>query len=1119
MPDDTAERMAAGQAELVSCGDTVQADTRIYANVLKTRSDDVMYRLTLLSAGNVTVDTCGSTFDTRLYLFAGGRYFDRSNELSSNDDHDGQCGTNFGNRGHSAVNAFLEAGEYVISVEGRSTNTEGTFMLRVGCDLVPTENIVEIAVSMPATFSTLVTAVQTAGLVDILSSAGPFTVFAPTNAAFAALPTGTLASLLADPTQLTSVLTYHVVAGRVLAADLTNGQRITTVNGASLYVRITAAAGVQILNDDGTVAVTVTQADVAASNGVIHVIDGVIVPGTAPTQNIVEIASSMPGTFSTLATAVQTAGLVDTLSSAGPFTVFAPTNAAFARLPAGTLNSLLDNSDQLTGILTYHVVAGRLLAGGLSNGQVITTVNGESLTVRIRGGTVQILNNDDSVVATVVQADVLAANGAIHVIDTVLTPGLPALIITNTVPAESSDTSAPCTIDENGCVTDGFGDHDDDERCSIRVEAAGTLIATEFETERNYDYITIGSCRYEGDGEASERSSAECGDLTVGVNVEAGSTFTWRSDGSCVNDGWTICLQPSGGASRTTQPTTTRALVQNIVDIAVSMPATFSTLVAAITAAGEAVTLSSPGPFTVFAPTNAAFTALGQDTINSLLADPTALAGILRCHVVAGQVLAADLSNGQVITTIYGATLTVRISGSAVQILNSDGSVVANVIQADVIASNGVIHVVDQVLVPAAETTAAPAQNIVEIAVSMPATFSTLVTAVETANLVDTLSSAGPFTVFAPTNAAFALVGQNTLASLLADPTALGSVLTAHVVAGQVLAADLSNGQVITTVNGATLTVRISGSAVQILNNDGSIAATVVQADVEASNGVIHVINRVLVPVTETTTLAPVQNIVEIAVSMPATFSTLVSAVETANLVDTLSSPGPFTVFAPTNAAFDLLGQRTMSSLVFNPDQLADILKYHIVAGRVLVSDLSNGQVMTTVNGATLTVRIRGGTVQILNTDGTTTTAVAQADVMASNGVIHAIDRVLVPTTASDITGAADTSTTSVGQGTAGSDSSSNSNDDGGSDGMLLVIVLAVGAVMIVAIIGAVWKVKRSGSRGGTNSGRQAQFDNPLYEAAFQFSGAPTASVDKSGVSANKGIGEHLDNDLNGVDC
>ena len=164
-----------------------------------------------------------------------------------------------------------------------------------------------------------------------------------------------------------------------------------------------------------------------------------------------------------------------------------------------------------------------------------------------------------------------------------------------------------------------------------------------------------------------------------------------------------------------------------------------------------------------------------------------------------------------------------------------------------------------------AVSTPSPDPNIVEIAVSMPDTFSTLVAAVQAAGLVETLSSAGPFTVFAPTNAAFALLGQDTISSLLADPTRLASILTYHVVAGQALAGDLTNGQVLTTVNGATLTVRINADGVAILNNDGTIAATVAQADVLASNGGIHVIDRVLIPATTAaststgprTTLAP----------------------------------------------------------------------------------------------------------------------------------------------------------------------------------------------------------------------------------------------------------------------
>ncbi len=265
-------------------------------------------------------------------------------------------------------------------------------------------NIVETAVAA-GSFNTLVAAVKAAGLVETLSGEGPFTVFAPTDAAFDRLPKGTVEALLQDQEKLTSILTYHVVAGDVRAADVVKMNSAQTVNGQ--YVSIDAKSG-NVMIDNATV----VKADIETSNGVIHVIDEVILPAE---DDIVETAMNA-GSFNTLVTAVKAAGLVETLQGEGPFTVFAPTDAAFAKLPDGTLESLLNDKDALTQILTYHVVPGRVLASDVVNINTAETANGQSLSIDAGNGGVKI--ND----AKVVQTDIRTSNGVIHVIDAVLLP-------------------------------------------------------------------------------------------------------------------------------------------------------------------------------------------------------------------------------------------------------------------------------------------------------------------------------------------------------------------------------------------------------------------------------------------------------------------------------------------------------------------------------------------------------------------------------------------------------------------------------------------------------------------------------------------------------------------------
>ena len=280
---------------------------------------------------------------------------------------------------------------------------------------------------------------------------------------------------------------------------------------------------------------------------------------------------------------------------------------------------------------------------------------------------------------------------------------------------------------------------------------------------------------------------------------------------------------------------------QDIVGIAAGSE-DFTILTAALETAGLTEALQGEGPFTVFAPTDAAFENLLSAlsiSAEDLLAQPQ-LADVLLYHVVAGLVMSGDLQNGMTAETLGGQMITVDLSEGLK--INTSA-----VITADIKASNGVIHVIDTVLIPETfqlASATAPLPSIVDIAVSNP-DFSILVAALAKAELVEALQAEGPFTVFAPTNAAFeALLGELgiTAEELLGQPQ-LADVLLYHVVSGAVLSTDLQNGMTAETLGGQTITVdltdgvKINKSAVEI-------------ADIQASNGVIHVIDSVLIPET-----------------------------------------------------------------------------------------------------------------------------------------------------------------------------------------------------------------------------------------------------------------------------
>lgn len=278
----------------------------------------------------------------------------------------------------------------------------------------------------------------------------------------------------------------------------------------------------------------------------------------------------------------------------------------------------------------------------------------------------------------------------------------------------------------------------------------------------------------------------------------------------------------------------------NVVQVAQS-DSRFSVLVEAVQAAGLTDTLTATGPYTVFAPTNDAFSALLGElgvTKDQLLANKPLLTAVLKYHVVAGQVPSSAVPLGKAIDPVGGGFFKIDKVGNSLVITDGRNRT-SKIVQADIAASNGVIHAIDKVLLPADKT-------IVQTAIANP-DFSILVEAVTAAGLVDTLNAPGPYTVFAPTNAAFASLLTElgvTKAQLLANTALLTKVLTYHVAPGLVLKVDVPINTPIKTVEGETLTV---GPTLAITDQRGR-QSNIVATDVLASNGVIHVLDKVILP-------------------------------------------------------------------------------------------------------------------------------------------------------------------------------------------------------------------------------------------------------------------------------
>ena len=675
-------------------------------------------------------------------------------------------------------------------------------------------SIVDIALA-DGRFQTLVTALQAAGLADTLSGDGPFTVFAPTDDAFANLPAGTVEALLEDIPALTEILLYHVVSGNVLAADVVTLDSATTLQGDDVSITVD---GDTVRINDASVLIT----DIQAANGTIHVIDTVLLP-QQEIGSIVDIAAG-DGRFQALVAALEVSGLVEALMGPGPFTVFAPTDDAFANLPPGTIDALLSDIPALTEILLYHVISGNITAADVARLDSATTLQGDDVSISVDEGTVTI--ND----ARVVIADIQAANGTIHVIDTVLLPQQEIGSIVDIAAGDGRFQALVAALEVSGLVEALMGPGPftvfaptDEAFANLPAGTIDSLLDDiPALTEILLYHVVPGNIAAADVARLDSATTLQGNDLSVAVD---GSTVR-------INDARVVIadIQAANGTIHVIDSVLLPPQeIGSIVDIAVA-DGRFQTLVAALQAAGLADTLSGGGPFTVFAPTDDAFAMLPEGTVEALLGDLSALTDMLLYHVVPGNVLAADVVTLDSATTLQGDDVSITADGDTVRIND------ALVVIADIQAANGTIHVIDSVLLPPQEI-----GSIVDIAVA-DGRFQTLVAALQAAGLADTLSGEGPFTVFAPTDDAFAMLPEGTVEALLGDLSALTDILLYHVVPGNVLAADVVALDSATALQGGELSISVDAGTVRI--ND----ARVVIADIQAANGTIHVIDSVLIP-------------------------------------------------------------------------------------------------------------------------------------------------------------------------------------------------------------------------------------------------------------------------------
>ncbi len=430
-----------------------------------------------------------------------------------------------------------------------------------------------------------------------------------------------------------------------------------------------------------------------------------------------------------------------------------------------------------------------------------------------------------------------------------------------------------------------------------------------------------------------------------------------------------------------------------------------TTLLSAVEAIpGLGTALTSEPAITVFAPTNQAFgnalTAFGATDLPDLvskLGGAQNLETVLGFHVVPAVAFSSDLAATNTFPTLSGQSITVNVAGGNVTVVDAAGNT-ANVVTPNVEIQNGVVHVIDRVLLPEIDL---PAPNLVDAATDAGLTvLLDAVTAVD--GLPDALLGAEAITVFAPRNEAFAdaleafnVDNLDQLVIKIGGIENLETVLGFHVVPAVAFSADLAATNTFPTLGGQNLTVTKTGNTVTVTDANG-VAATVVAADVAIENGVVHVIDKVLLP--ELT--LPI--VVEAATA--AELTVLLDAVTAANLGGALLDAEAITVFAPTNAAFAaLLAAQEVTSLEaliakIGAANVSKVLRFHVVPLTAFSFDLAEGpQSVPTLAGENLTVTRTGNNVTVTDIAGTTYN-VTIANVAIQNGVVHVIDGVVLPT-------------------------------------------------------------------------------------------------------------------------
>ena len=795
---------------------------------------------------------------------------------------------------------------------------------------------------------------------EILNQPGPYTVFAPSDDAIDMMPEQFLEDLNSiTPDLLDDLVRSHVVEGFETSDSLTIDRDFLAFNGFGLTVGTDSLSNL-FLNQSGIVVT-----NLFADNGVVHIIDAVVNP-LDTFVTIFDFISQSP-IHNTLESLVRISSIRDILDSPGAQTFFAPTDDAFSNLPTSVLSDILgDPNGLLLDVLLRHAVPGNVTSAELEMLTEITNSNLDVLGIEVING--EIFIND----AKIIVRDVVLDNGIVHVIDALIGQAeIVNTVFDVIVNSENhgqletlilfADFDDDLTLENNLTV---FAPTDNafnalpqsvlDQLMSIDTDFLLNVLNL-----HKHNDLALTSTFFNGRKllmANGEEVTIEIVNNEVFVNNAKIVTQDILADNGIVHVVDALIMTPVN--------------LKNVYEI-VSTESNLTTMKKAVDAASLDDELTNETDITLFAPSDEAFEALPDGVLDELLTNSTSdLIDILLKHKHNSILLSTDFVNGERILMANGEETTIIIKSNGPFINN------AKIEITDIIAENGVVHVIDAVLYTPPQMTT----TVYDI-VSDNENLSFLKDAVLAAGLRTNLVETDDITLFAPTNEAFNALPSEILTAFFNDASGLlRNTLMNHIHGNEIASTDMTSGQTLSMSGGNTSTLTVGNGIIRIDN------AFLTIRDIQADNGIVHIIDSVLdLPNDNRMTVYDI--IVE-----STDHSILENAIIDANLVGELNGDDLVTVFAPTNTAFSNLPTGLWTQLNADPNGLLrDVLSGHIINSQVISNNLINGSFVTVANGDQVQVTISNGSIFFGNA------RITIEDIQADNGTVHVVDAVVLP--------------------------------------------------------------------------------------------------------------------------